>query len=192
MLPVAAAVLALAAPATGAAKSPRLGSGSKTCQPKPGANCAGVKAKGKFKFHGDLSRINLKGAKLVGANLSGANLYRANLAGADLRGANMKGAFLQHVNLKGAKIGPVKTVKASQGTPGCNPNCSGAKLSYADLSYANLYGAEASFFGLLPARITFVIGKDRIIRHAFSSQMQPTKHIRESLTALIELEEAQA
>jgi peroxiredoxin Q/BCP len=57
---------------------------------------------------------------------------------------------------------------------------------------ANLYGAEASFFGLLPARITFVIGKDRIIRHAFSSQMQPTKHIRESLTALIELEEAQA
>ncbi len=57
---------------------------------------------------------------------------------------------------------------------------------------ADLYGAEASFFGLLRARITFVIGKDRVIRHTFSSQVQPTKHIRESLAALIELEEAQA
>jgi thioredoxin-dependent peroxiredoxin len=56
---------------------------------------------------------------------------------------------------------------------------------------ADLYGAESSFFGLLRARVTFVIGRDRVIRHTFNSQVQPTKHIRESLAALIELEEAQ-
>ena len=56
---------------------------------------------------------------------------------------------------------------------------------------ADLFGAEASFFGLVPARVTFVIGRDRVIRHMFNSQLQATRHIRESLTALIELEEAQ-
>jgi thioredoxin-dependent peroxiredoxin len=56
---------------------------------------------------------------------------------------------------------------------------------------ADLFGAESSFFGLIPARVTFVIGRDRVIRHMFNSQLQATRHIRESLTALIEMEEAQ-
>jgi thioredoxin-dependent peroxiredoxin len=67
-------------------------------------------------------------------------------------------------------------------------------LLLADTSaqVTKLYGAEGSFFGLLRARITFVIGRDGAIRHIFNSQVQPTKHIRESLAALIELEDAQA
>ena len=157
MTVVAAAVaLALAAPASGAAKTPRLGSGAKTCTPKPGANCAGVKARGKFEFHGNLSRINLKGARLVGANLSGANLYRANLAGADLRGANINGAFLQNANLKGAKLSGRK-LAAKAAAPPPNPNtdaCFGveyANMVGADISYANLSGSVADCVALAVA-----------------------------------------
>ena len=184
MLPAAAAVLALAAPATGAAKSPRLSSGSKTCSPKPGANCAGVKAKGKFKFHGDLSRINLKGARLVDANLSGANLYRANLAGADLRGAtidraDLRGANLSNADLRGAKIrrsdlrnaklrradaGPRRTGKKSRthgsaDVPECSTYCEEAQfvdsdLEGAGLPYANLTGANLTGANLTGANVT--------------------------------------
>ena len=141
---VAASFLALAIPATGSAKTQRLGSGSKSCLPKPGAKCVGVKAKGRFVSHGDLSRINLRGAKLINADLSGADLARADLRDADLRGANMQGVDLRRAKLDGADLGPVKPVGASQGTPSCNPACTGANLQKSDLSWATLVKANLS------------------------------------------------
>ena len=174
---VSAAFVALAVPATGSAKTQRLGSGSKTCVPKPGANCAGVKAKVKFVNHGDLSRINLRGAKLVKANLSGADLNRADLTGADLRGANMQGVDLRHAKLDGANLGPVNPVKASQGTPSCNPNCTGANLQQSDLSWAslskanlssaNLYNSVMNYADLSYANMTSAYAYDSIMMFAF-------------------------
>ena len=38
--------------------------------------------------------------------------------------------------------------------------------------------------GLLPGRVTYVIDKQGIIRHIFSSQLQATKHIEEALTII--------
>ncbi len=43
-----------------------------------------------------------------------------------------------------------------------------------------LFGVSGTL-GLFPGRITFIIDKKGIIRHVFSSQIQPTRHIQEAL-----------
>jgi peroxiredoxin Q/BCP len=55
-------------------------------------------------------------------------------------------------------------------------------LSDAGKQVRELYGVS-SIFGL-PGRVTFVIDKEGVVRHVFSSQLQPTKHIKEALEAL--------
>jgi thioredoxin-dependent peroxiredoxin len=45
------------------------------------------------------------------------------------------------------------------------------------------YGVRATF-GLLPGRTTFVIDREGVIRHVFSSQFLPTKHVTEALSVL--------
>jgi thioredoxin-dependent peroxiredoxin len=39
-------------------------------------------------------------------------------------------------------------------------------------------------FGLLPGRVTYLIDRQGIVRHIFSSQFQPLKHVDEALRAL--------
>ena len=43
-----------------------------------------------------------------------------------------------------------------------------------------LYGVPSSL-GLIPGRVTFVIDKNGVVRHVFSSQLNAEKHIEESL-----------
>ncbi len=50
-----------------------------------------------------------------------------------------------------------------------------------------LYGANGTL-SLFPGRITFIIDKKGIIRHIFSSHLQPTKHIQEALNILKEID----
>src|SRR5689334_24054785 len=45
------------------------------------------------------------------------------------------------------------------------------------------YGVPATF-GLLPGRVTYVIDKEGKVRHIFSSQFMPQKHINEALQTL--------
>lgn len=45
------------------------------------------------------------------------------------------------------------------------------------------YGAKSSF-GILPGRVTFVVDKQGVVRHVFSSQLRPRQHIAEALEAL--------
>ena len=49
-----------------------------------------------------------------------------------------------------------------------------------------LYGVKSTF-GLIPGRVTYIIDKKGIVRHIFSSQFNPKKHINESLEALKKL-----
>jgi peroxiredoxin Q/BCP len=49
-----------------------------------------------------------------------------------------------------------------------------------------LYGVPSSF-GLLPGRVTYIIDKKGIIRHVFSSQLNPTKHVEEALRIVKEI-----
>lgn len=51
------------------------------------------------------------------------------------------------------------------------------------------YGVPASL-GLLPGRVTYVIDKQGIVRHVFSSQIDAEKHVDESLRILKELDKA--
>ena len=60
-------------------------------------------------------------------------------------------------------------------------------LSDADGKVRQLYGVSATM-GIIPGRVTFIIDKKGVVRHVFSSQFQPEKHIEESLKILKELE----
>ncbi len=50
-----------------------------------------------------------------------------------------------------------------------------------------LYGAPKTF-GLFPGRVTYVIDKEGVVRHVFSSQLGVTRHVEEALRVLRELE----
>ncbi len=51
-----------------------------------------------------------------------------------------------------------------------------------------LYGVPASM-GVIPGRVTFIVDKKGTVRHVFSSQFQPEKHIQEALDVLKKLAE---
>ena len=66
-------------------------------------------------------------------------------------------------------------------------------LSDGDSAVRKLYGV-ASTLGIIPGRVTFIIDKKGMVRHVFSSQLQPEKHIeeaREVLKRLMEEEKSQ-
>jgi len=46
-----------------------------------------------------------------------------------------------------------------------------------------LYGVPNSF-GLFPGRVTYVIHKEGVVRHVFSSQLEAVRHVEEALEAL--------
>jgi peroxiredoxin Q/BCP len=48
------------------------------------------------------------------------------------------------------------------------------------------YGVDKTL-GILPGRVTFVIDKQGVVRHIFSSQFRPAKHVAEALRVLREL-----
>jgi peroxiredoxin Q/BCP len=59
-------------------------------------------------------------------------------------------------------------------------------LSDADGSLRALYGVPRTL-GLIPGRVTYLIDKQGIVRHIFSSQLQPARHVEEALRVLEEM-----
>eukprot|EP00727_Mastigamoeba_balamuthi_P004964 m51a1_g14466 putative alkyl hydroperoxide reductase (156) ;mRNA; f:668435-669172 len=57
--------------------------------------------------------------------------------------------------------------------------CSDAK---GDLRRA--WGVQGNLFGMIPGRVTFVIDKEGVVRHVFSSQMGASKHVDEALAVI--------
>jgi peroxiredoxin Q/BCP len=60
-------------------------------------------------------------------------------------------------------------------------------LSDEDGKVRELYGVPSTM-GIIPGRVTYIIDKKGFVRHIFSSQFQPEKHIEEALKILKELE----
>jgi len=56
-------------------------------------------------------------------------------------------------------------------------------LSDPDGSARKSYGVKKTF-GLIPGRVSFVIDKNGIVRHVFSSQSRATAHVAEALAVL--------
>ncbi len=56
-------------------------------------------------------------------------------------------------------------------------------LSDRDGHVRQAYGVPAAL-GMLPGRVTYVVDKSGVIRHAFNSMMQVEKHVQEALAAL--------
>lgn len=133
---LAAIPLGLALPATGLAQSTTIGTGTKTCTLKRGADCRGVVHRWSVEHHGNLRKINLRRADLRGADFRGA----------DLRGADLRGAVLRHADLRGARLTGARMswlprrartanqVVAPDGIAVTNPACAGANLA-GDYSY---------------------------------------------------------
>eukprot|EP00727_Mastigamoeba_balamuthi_P005766 m51a1_g1809 putative peroxiredoxin (155) ;mRNA; r:478552-479188 len=46
------------------------------------------------------------------------------------------------------------------------------------------YGVQGSLFGIIPGRVTFVIDKEGVVRHVFSSQTNSKKHVEEALAVI--------
>jgi peroxiredoxin Q/BCP len=61
-------------------------------------------------------------------------------------------------------------------------------LSDLDNNVRKLYGATSTL-GFIPGRVTFIIDKKGIVRHVFSSQLQPEKHIEEAKEVLKRINE---
>jgi len=60
-------------------------------------------------------------------------------------------------------------------------------LSNKDKNVRRLYGVPSTF-GVIPGRVTYIIDKAGIVRHIFSSQFQPQKHIQKSIDVLKKLD----
>ena len=61
-------------------------------------------------------------------------------------------------------------------------------LSDMDNAVRKIYGAESTL-GFIPGRVSFVVDKKGIVRHVFSSQLQPEKHVEEARQILKKLDE---
>ncbi|MGD1712902.1 protein kinase domain-containing protein [Dapis sp. BLCC M172] len=91
----------------------------------------------------NLSRLNLRNAKLSGANFYGANLHEANLEGADLSDANLGHVNLTDTVLKNANLN--KAYLSTASLAGCNlqdANMTNAYMNGANLRGANLCGTN--------------------------------------------------
>jgi thioredoxin-dependent peroxiredoxin len=63
-------------------------------------------------------------------------------------------------------------------------------LSDEDNKVRKLYGVPSTM-GLIPGRVTYIIDKQGIVRHIFSSQTQAPRHVEEAKKALEEIEKEQ-
>ncbi len=54
-------------------------------------------------------------------------------------------------------------------------------ISDEDGALRKAYQVGANMFGLLPGRVTYVIDRQGVIRHAFNSQIQAKRHVQEAL-----------
>ncbi|NEP86116.1 MAG: protein kinase [Okeania sp. SIO2C2] len=96
-------------------------------------------AKGRRDFPDcNLSRLNLRNAKLSGVNFYGANLHQSNLQGADLSHANLGHVNLTNTTLKNANL--TKAYLSTASLAGCDLR--DADLTNAYLNGANLQGAN--------------------------------------------------
>jgi thioredoxin-dependent peroxiredoxin len=77
------------------------------------------------------------------------------------------------IGVSGDSVRSHRRFAASQGLPFL-------LLSDRDGEVRELYGVEKTL-GLLPGRVTYVIDREGVVRHIYSSQLRVTRHSREAL-----------
>lgn len=116
------------------------------------ANLSSCNLSGAILFKCNLEGANLSNSNLVWSTMDNSNLKNANLSGCDLRNTRLNGAVLLNANLTNSKMGYVAQDKAiRKGRKKTNfglassDNLQGTMLGGADLTSANLFGAEINF-----------------------------------------------
>lgn len=61
-------------------------------------------------------------------------------------------------------------------------------LSDSNKKVQQLFGVKKNFLGLIDGRVTYVLDKHGTIRHIFSSQLRPKRHIEEALEVIRSLD----
>ncbi|GFZ98769.1 serine/threonine-protein kinase [Okeania sp. KiyG1] len=126
---------------------------SKTPEKWTAATLRSAYVKGRRDFADcNLSRLNLRNAKLSGVNFYGANLHQSDLQGADLSDAN-----LGHVNLTNTVLKNTNLTKAYLSTA----SLAGCDLRDADLTNAYLSGANLRGANLCGTNLTNAMVNDR-------------------------------
>jgi peroxiredoxin Q/BCP len=70
------------------------------------------------------------------------------------------------------------------GTAVCTKEACSFRDAYEDFVQA---GAVPKTLGLLPGRVTYVIDKEGVVRHVFSSQFSANRHVAEPLAVVRQL-----
>jgi peroxiredoxin Q/BCP len=65
-------------------------------------------------------------------------------------------------------------------------------LTDADGDVKKKFGVKGSLLGLIPGRVTFVIDRNGVVRHQFTSQLQVERHVEEALRVVKDLNGAAA
>lgn len=63
-------------------------------------------------------------------------------------------------------------------------------LSDGKNTVSKAFGVPNSMLGLLPGRVTYVMDSTGMVHHVFNSQLNPTKHVTESLRIIADLSES--
>ena len=92
----------------------------------------------------------------------------------------LNGLGAEVLGVSGQSVGSHKSFATHYGLPFI-------LLSDIDNKVRKLYGVPSSM-GLIPGRVTYIIDKQGVVRHIFSSQIQSEKHVEEAKTALREIE----
>jgi thioredoxin-dependent peroxiredoxin len=81
-------------------------------------------------------------------------------------------------------IGISSDSEASHGSFADHHNLPFILLSDPGGEVRKLFGVPSDLMGLLPGRVTYIVGKDGIVSYIFNSQIRIQKHIEEALRVL--------
>ncbi len=132
---------------------------------------------------GDFTLSHLRGLKNV-------VLYfypKDETVGCTREACSFRDSYLQFMELGAEVVGISSDSVESHKSFAENHRLPFTLLSDQKRQVRRLYGAQGGL-GLVPGRVTLIIDKHGIIRHIFSSQLQPRKHIQEALQILREID----
>lgn len=104
-----------------------------------------------------------------------------NTPGCTAEACSFRDSYQDFTDLGAEVIGVSSDSGASHAEFAARHNLPFILLSDADGEVRRAYGVVSSLLGMLPGRVTFVIDRQGVIRHVFSSQFRARKHVDEAI-----------
>jgi peroxiredoxin Q/BCP len=104
-----------------------------------------------------------------------------NTPGCTREACSFRDSYQDFTDLGAEVIGVSSDTGASHAGFSAQHNLPFILLSDTDGEVRRAYGIVSILFGMLPGRVTFVIDRQGVIRHVFSSQLRVGRHIDEAI-----------